>query len=410
MTDLATAAKPAPAVASSTVWILGWSQLVVWGISYYLIGVLGELMVADLGWSKAVVYGGFSAGLMLQGAISPWVGRAVDNLGGRPVMVIGSAIMAVGLVMLALSHDIIPYYAAWLVLGVSMRMTLYDAAFATLARIGGPAAKRPISQITLLGGLASTAFWPIGHWLAGPFGWRGTVFIFAGIAVLTIPLHWAIPDTRYNHDAAASKGGPHPVAARTPADRWIAGALYSVVVTFATVLNSGMSALMIGMLISMGVGEAAAVWIGTLRGVGQSLARLMEVLFGRKLNPLALGVAATLMLPVCFVVGLFSGSWLWAGVAFAFLYGAGNGLVTIVRGTAPLVLFDPRVYGQLVGQLIVPSFFLSALSPLAFALVIERWGDLAALHMATGISAIIFCAALALWWRFHRRVTPATTA
>ncbi|HEX7927227.1 MAG TPA: MFS transporter, partial [bacterium] len=94
MTDLA-AAKPTPAVATSTVWILGWSQLVVWGISYYLIGVLGELMVADLGWSKAVVYGGFSAGLMLQGAISPWVGRAVDNLGGRPVMVAGSGIMAV---------------------------------------------------------------------------------------------------------------------------------------------------------------------------------------------------------------------------------------------------------------------------------------------------------------------------
>ena len=56
-----------------------------------------------------------------------------------------------------------------------MRLTLYDAAFATLARLDGPAARRPISQITLLGGLASTVFWPIGDALARSLGWRGAV-------------------------------------------------------------------------------------------------------------------------------------------------------------------------------------------------------------------------------------------
>src|SRR3546814_4453972 len=127
------------------------------------------------------------------GASSPMIGRAIDRHGGRPVMAAGSLLTALGCAGIALSDGAAAYYAAWLCLGLAMRMTLYDAAFAALARIGGPQAKRPISQITLLGGLASTAFWPIGHFLAESFGWRAALLVYAGFALLTLPLHLAIP-------------------------------------------------------------------------------------------------------------------------------------------------------------------------------------------------------------------------
>ena len=171
--------------------------------------------------------------------------------------------------------------------------------------------------------------------------------------------------------------------------------------TLTTFLNSGMSAHMIALLTDLGVAASLAVWIATLRGIGQSAARLCEVLFGARLHPFALAVLATGLLPVCFAAGLFSGELLMAGVAFAFLYGAGNGLVTIVRGTLPLVLFDPRSYGALVGRLLVPSFFLSALAPLAYALVIERFGDRAALGLSIAVAALVFGAAVVLRVRFR---------
>ncbi len=101
---------------------------------------------------------------------------------------------------------------------------------------------------------------------------------------------------------------------------------------------------MIGILAGLRVAASAAVGIATLRGIGQSTARLAEVLFGARLHPLALGVVATGLLPICFLAGLAAGRSLAAGAAFALLFGAGNGLVTIVRGTAPLVLFDHREY------------------------------------------------------------------
>src|SRR5262245_23947377 len=185
---IAAAAPPRPCapvcylIARRTVFCLGLSQLICWGISYYLVGALGDLIAAELGWSASLVHGGFSAALVVMGLTSPAVGRAIDRHGGRAVMTAGSGVIAIGCIVLALADGVALYYAGWLCLGLAMRMTLYDAAFAALARIGGAAAKRPISQVTLLGGLASTVFWPIGHALAGPFGWRGAVLAYAGFA------------------------------------------------------------------------------------------------------------------------------------------------------------------------------------------------------------------------------------
>lgn len=382
-----------------TVVCLGLSQLVCWGITYYLIGALGELMAADLGWSRSAVYGGFSASLLVMGLCSPLVGRLIDRYGGRQVMALGSGLIALGCMGLALVHDLWLYYAAWALLGIAMRCTLYDAAFAALARIGGPGARRPISQITLLGGLASTVFWPIGHALALHFGWRGAVFAYAGFALMTVPLHLAIPGARYD-DRPAGEAPARPHLAQSRSDHLLAGGLYALIVTLINVLNSGMSAHMIGLLSGLGLTASVAVWVASLRGIGQSAARLCEVVFGGRLHPLTLNLLAASTLPVCFVAGLWSGQAVAAAIAFALLYGASNGIMTITRGTLPLVLFDHRTYGTLVGRLLVPSFLLSAVSPLGYALVIEHLGDAGALGLSILIALTTLAAAIALRLRF----------
>jgi Major Facilitator Superfamily len=381
---------------------LGLSQLVCWGISYYLIGGFGDLMAADLGWSRSWVYGGFSAALVIMGLTSQMTGKLIDRHGGRSVMVAGSCLLALGCAGLSLAHDVVGYYAAWLVLGLAMRLTLYEAAFAALARIAGPQARRPISQITLLGGLASTAFWPIGNGLASVLGWRGAVMAYAGFALMTIPLHLAIPDTHYEHAKIAPQSSPEP-RKRPPPDRFLAALLYAGTAALANFLNSGMSAHMIPILAGLGLASSMAVWIATLRGVGQSAARLCEILFGRRLDPLDLNVGACLALPISFVAGLFSGTSIAAAILFALLYGAGNGLLTITRGTLPLVLFEPREYGAVVGRLLAPSFLLSAAAPLAYASLIENFGEQSALHLSLALASGVFGCALVLRLRFAAR-------
>src|SRR5690606_5117821 len=89
------------------------------------------------------------------------------------------------------------HYAAWVLIGISMRLTLYDAAFAALARIAGPRAGTAMSKVTLLGGLGSTVFWPFGHLLAEDFGWRGALAGYALCLLATIPLHLMLPSGRW---------------------------------------------------------------------------------------------------------------------------------------------------------------------------------------------------------------------
>lgn len=391
------------------VWALGLSQLLCWGVSYYLAALFAFPVAAETGWTPALVYGGFSAAIVVMGLVSGLVGRAIDRWGGRPVMTAGSCLMALAILGLALSHGLLAYYAAWLCLGLAMRMSLYDAAFAALARIGGGEARRPISQITLLGGLASSALWPVGQALIDAVGWRGALVAYAGLALLTAPLHLLIPSDRHDPERA---GGPSVVAplARTRGDQLVSGTLFAAGLMLTTFLASAMSAHQIGILTGLGLATGVAVWVSTLRGVGQSAARLCEILFGRRLDPLALGVLATALTPIGFLFAYWGGVSAAAALAFSVLFGAGNGLTTIVRGTQPLVLFDPAIYGSLVGRLVGPSFFVSAAAPVTVALVIDRWGEVAAIHlsMAVGLGALL--CAVALRRRFRLREDPAGPA
>ncbi len=75
---------------------LGLTQLVGWGVTYYLIGALGPAMAADLGWNAATVYGGFSAAIVVMAMVSPLAGMAVDRWGGHRVMPAGAVLGALG--------------------------------------------------------------------------------------------------------------------------------------------------------------------------------------------------------------------------------------------------------------------------------------------------------------------------
>ena len=383
-------------IGRRTVLCLALSQLICWGTSFYLVGVFGQAIAADLGWSRAHVHGGFSVALLTMGIASPLVGWLIDRVGGGKVMAIGSVLCAAGCIGLAATRTSAAYYAAWICLGLAMRATLYDAAFAALARIGGPTARRPIAQVTLLGGLASTVFWPVGHTLMQAVGWRGGLLVYAALALLTVPLHLAVPAGRYRCDTPPERTrvGPSDRARRwSPA---VAAMLYAVLVMLTNGLSAAMAAHMIGMLTELGLAAASAVSVAALHGIGQSSARLAEVLSGGRLHPVTLNLLATLVLPLCFAAGLAAGCSLTAAAAFTFLYGAGNGILSITRGTLPLVLFDLRSYGAFVGTLLVPGFVAAAAAPLVFAAAIDRFGADGALHLSIALSSVMLCAAVAL--------------
>lgn len=382
---------------------LGLTQLVGWGVTFYLIGALGPAMAADLGWNAATVYGGFSAAIVVMALVSPLAGMAVDRWGGHRVMPAGAILAASGCALLAAANAVPLYFSAWMLLGIGMRLCLYDAAFASLARAAGPTARRPMSQITLFGGLASTVMWPVGHALAGWLGWRGAVLAYAALALATLPLYLALPRQRYAAPAADT-GKASTGLTRGPAERRLAGALYAVIAMLTNFLAAGNAAHLISLLSGLGLAAAAAVSIAALWGIGQFAARLTDVVLGSRLHPLTLNLAAGALLPLCFLLALLSDGNLYASAAYALLYGACNGLMTITRGTLPLALFDFRSYGTLVGALLIPSFLLTAAAPLAYAFIIEWQGARAAMAVSATLAATIAAATVILRRKFIGRV------
>jgi MFS family permease len=116
---------------------VGTTQTLAWGSSYYLPAILAEPIAEGLGLSRTMVFGVFSGSLLLSALLGPAVGRAIDNRGGRGVLVLSNVVLAAGLVLQAVAQGGIGLAVAWAARGAGMALGLYDAAFAALAGLYG---------------------------------------------------------------------------------------------------------------------------------------------------------------------------------------------------------------------------------------------------------------------------------
>jgi predicted MFS family arabinose efflux permease len=273
-----------------------------------------------------------------------------------------------------------------MVCGIAMAASLYDPAFATLGRIFGQAARRPITLLTFVGGFSSTLSWPVTHLLTGAAGWRGTYLIYAiALAVVAAPLHaFALP--RWRAEAQASKR----VQAAQPAHRSAGLPFYWVMAGFAAYafISSGLSAHLLAIFARAGIHAGTVVTIGALFGPAQVLARLCEFLFADHAHPLYLARFAMGVMVAALALLLTVGSSAPVAVAFMLMFGLCNGLVMIARGTVPLTLFGVSGFGLLMGRLASPWLAMQAAGPLVLAYVAEHASDRIALTLTAAFAIV----------------------
>jgi hypothetical protein len=377
---------------------LGTTQTLAWASSYYLPAILAQPIAEGLGLSRAMVFGVFSGSLLLAALLGPSVGRAIDNRGGRGVLVLSNLVLAAGLVVLARAQGVVGLAVAWTLLGVGMALGLYDSAFATLTGLYGQAARTPITGITLIAGFASTIGWPLSALLDASLGWRGACLAWAMLNLLIgLPLNRLLvprapPPQRAAEpqaDAIASTRGAMPILAFVFAATWF--------------VTGAMAAHMPRLLEIAGASPTGAIAAAALVGPAQVAARLVEFGALRWVHPLVSARIATALHPVgAGILAVFGAP---AIMAFALLHGAGNGLLTIAKGTLPLVIFGPVGYGLRSGILAAPARAAQAASPLVFGLLID-WLGVGALAISAGISLAALLALVGL----RARTSPAAVA
>ncbi|MGV3633830.1 MAG: MFS transporter [Pseudorhodoplanes sp.] len=386
--------RPGTRSRHSVVAVLGVTQILGYGTTFYLLAVLANPMSAETGWDLSQIAAGLSIGLLTAGMSAPLVGRIMDRIGGRPILAFGSLCFAIGLAGIGLSTNVVVYCIAWCVVGLGMAAGLYDATFSALGRWYGQEARPLITAVTLWGGFASTVCWPLSAYLVSVGGWRSTCLIFAVMHLLiALPLHlWVMPGD--------GDHGAKPVQAASSVQLAGRRFLFSLIATslvLVSLIVTVISVNLIPVLQGFGYSASAAVALGALIGPSQVAGRVVEYALGRRLHPVWSTLLAALMMATGIVLLTFK---LELAAVAILIYAMGAGVSYIVRGTLPLVMFGSDGYATLMGKLVMPSLIAQALAPSAAALAISHFGVAVIFPMLMVLTfANVAVVAVLLRWR-----------
>jgi len=368
---------------------LGITQTLAWGSTYYLPAVFADRISAALALPRVWFFGVFSAALLLSGLLGPIAGRMIDRHGGRDVLAAANLVFAAGLAALAFATGLAGLVLAWMILGIGMGFGLYEAAFATVAGLYGREARNAITGITLFGGFASTVGWPTSAIFIDAFGWRGACLAWAALHLLIgLPLNRLMVPKIVQHVQEPAQSHE-----RAPGVSWTMIVLAGVFGA-SWCVSTAMAAHLPRLLQAMGSSAAVAVAAASLVGPAQVAARLVEFGLLRRMSPMISARLATGLHPIgATLLALFGPV---MAIPFVLLHGAGNGMLTIARGTLPLALFGPKGYGLRTGILSAPARILQGGAPLLFGVVLDNGGPLYALLLSGTLMSASFLALLFL--------------
>jgi MFS family permease len=399
---------PPDRAAFGTICALGVAQIISWGSLYYAFSFLITPLMEASGGDKPSVFAAFSFGLLISGLLSAPVGALIDRVGGRGVMTAGSVAGAALLALLSQVQSVFALYAVWAGLGVVMAATLYDPAFAVITRLFASNYRRAITTLTLFGGFASTVFWPLTQFLIAEFGWRNALLVLALLnLVVCAPLHWWVLPGNGGSGGRPRASGPAAPGAFRAALRTPVFYLLTIAFTGNALVFSAIQVHLMSMLQDKQLSAASAALVGAMIGPMQVTGRVLELAFASRLSASTIGILAMAFLPLSlWLLGVAGVQWPLL-VAFAVIYGIGNGVMTIVRGAIAAELFGREAYGAINGAMAAPVIVAKAAGPLVAALLFAWLGGYDGTLLVLIAVGVISTAVFVLSARASRHGRPA---
>jgi len=354
---------------------LGITQIMGYGALYYAYAILLPEMARDLDMSLTTIFGVLSMALFFGGFLAPIAGKLADRFGGRLVMTFGSLAAGLALMLLGKVEGLISLFAVILLVEAGAMFVLYNVAFAAVARLDLTVpTPRSISIITLFGGVASTIFWPLTFWIFNGFGWQ-TTWVILGLAYLLtcVPLHYfGLRGALKDPDAPKPDQTQWPELTGETRKR---GMLWMVIsFIFSGYLMGAVMTLWVTNVQDLGHTAAMAALAGAVIGPFKTVGRFFEMLVSRNMYPLVTYPLALGLMMAGFLTLLTFGFTLPGVIAAAALYGMGDGIKTIARGTLPLALFGAKGYGARLGWISFVQMGVNASAPFVFAWTTQTFG------------------------------------
>jgi predicted MFS family arabinose efflux permease len=386
MADLTHQRQPSPTAMALG---LGAGQMLAFASSFYLMGVLGDGIAADLGVKPSLVVGLMSVALAATAVAAPSAGRWIDARGGKLPLLTSNLLFAVGLGLIGLAPNLWLVAVGLTVIGIGMALGLYGTPFAILVSLYGDQARRPITGVALIGGLGSSLGWPATLWFEQHLGWRGACFAWASVHLFVcLPLGaWLVPRVEGAHAKPAGDAPTEPV-------RWDRRMVQlAVLFACAWFISTCMSAHLPRLLAAFGLSPAKAAGTAALVGIAAVSVRLAEVTVLNRFAPLIATRMATLMHPLgAFALLVFGPV---AAPALALGQGAGNGMITVAKGVLPLNLFGAAGYAYRSALLSRPAQIAQIGGPVLYGLVLDH-SPRSALALSSGLCLLMFAMSFGL--------------
>ena len=376
--DAAMVGPAAHTTPAYNVHLVGWlslAQLISWGSVFYTFTLIMGPVEHELGLGRAESSLAFSLALLAEGLMAYPIGRWIDRGHERAVMTSGSLLASACLLAHGWVSSVVGLYAVWIGLGVAMAAVLYSPVFAIVTRRFPQDFRRAIITMTFLGGLASTVFIPLTAWLISDFGWRHAMMLLALLHLLVCaPLHAILlrhaPQPRIaSHTQSAAKPVPGLAHHLRSAPFLLIGAF----VVLMMAVTVALPAHMVSLLREHGLSEGWVIAIPASIGAIQVLGRLLLYFFERHFDLHLANRLIPCLIPLG-LIALLAAPWTGSAqslvvMVFVVLWGVGNGMLTIVKGTAIAEYVNREHVASLNGALGVPLALARSAAPLGLGLL-----------------------------------------
>ncbi|MFD1815285.1 MFS transporter [Rhodococcus gannanensis] len=301
----------------------------------------------ELGTSRTAIAGASTVSTLMGALVAIPVGRILDRHGGRLVMTAGSIIGAAAVLLWSQVTSVALLYVAFALIGMSLVMSTYEAAFAVLVVATEPYERdRAILMVTMIAGFATYLVYPVLGWMNSELGWRTTLVVLAvTLAVTSVPAHLIAIPSRAAHESHARARSGVPIGSALRQRRF-----WLLLIAFVAQAGAASAFLLLVVTYLLDIGHSTAVATAVPIAVGalQILSRLMLTTVARRV-PLA------------------------PATAFAFaVQGAGLLLLPLAGLSIPLTLLCVAAVGlgQGVGVIARPSILADSFGVAHFASVL----------------------------------------
>ena len=390
----------------SIVWPLAIAETIVWAAMYYGFPALLPTWERELGWSKTELSFAFTLSLLVSASLVPVAGRLIDRGHARAIFAGGAVLGAVLLALLSTVTEFWQFLCIWIGLGVAMSGTLYEACFAVLVRSTGDRARRAITIVSVVAGLAGTVAFPSAHLLAGTLGWRGAVLVFAVVVgVVAVPLIWS---ACRRAEVQATMHAPQPSASASQALAVARGPIFWLLAAaiFLAALDHGMLiSHVLPILDDRGIDAGLAVLAASFVGPMQVAGRLVLMAADRFASTVAASTGCFAMMAIAGTCLLHAGTAPALVAGFVVLQGAGIGVASVMRPVVTAELLGRRNFGVVSGMIGLMHMSGYALGPSVSA-VVWAWGGYDRVIVLAIGTAVAATAALLAAWRGGRPGEP----